>query len=223
MNRQNSENDRLLCGRADRVIFLLALLIASLVTGMVSRQLRVQAEKETQEHLAQEVLRFHILANSDSDEDQALKMTVKEEVLGYLEGAMPEDMDVAETTDWMRRHTDELENLSREIVQQEGYDYPVSAAVTTCWFPEKTYGDLTFPSGNYEALRIEIGVAKGHNWWCVLYPNLCFLDAVNAVVPKEGKQELKNVLSEEEYSQITATTDFKIKWYFPERLKELWD
>ncbi len=223
MNRQNSENDRLLCGRADRVIFLLALLIASLVTGMVSRQLRVQAEKETQEHLAQEVLRFHILANSDSDEDQALKMTVKEEVLGYLEGAMPEDMDVAETTDWMRRHTDELENLSREIVQQEGYDYPVSAAVTTCWFPEKTYGDLTFPSGNYEALRIEIGAAKGHNWWCVLYPNLCFLDAVNAVVPKEGKQELKNVLSEEEYSQITATTDFKIKWYFPERLKELWD
>lgn len=223
MNRQNSENDRLLCGRADRVIFLLALLIASLVTGMVSRQLRVQAEKETQEHLAQEVLRFHILANSDSDEDQALKMTVKEEVLGYLEGAMPEDMDVAETTDWMRRHTDELENLSREIVQQEGYDYPVSAAVTTCWFPEKTYGDLTFPAGNYEALRIEIGVAKGHNWWCVLYPNLCFLDAVNAVVPKEGKQELKNVLSEEEYSQITATTDFKIKWYFPERLKELWD
>ena len=223
MNRQNSENDRLLCERADRVIFLLALLIASLVTGMVSRQLRVQAEKETQEHLAQEVLRFHILANSDSDEDQALKMTVKEEVLGYLEGAMPEDMDVAETTDWMRRHTDELENLSREIVQQEGYDYPVSAAVTTCWFPEKTYGDLTFPSGNYEALRIEIGAAKGHNWWCVLYPNLCFLDAVNAVVPKEGKQELKNVLSEEEYSQITATTDFKIKWYFPERLKELWD
>ena len=223
MNRQNSENDRLLCERADRVIFLLALLIASLVTGMVSRQLRVQAEKETQEHLAQEVLRFHILANSDSDEDQALKMTVKEEVLGYLEGAMPEDMDVAETTDWMRRHTDELENLSREIVQQEGYDYPVSAAVTTCWFPEKTYGDLTFPAGNYEALRIEIGAAKGHNWWCVLYPNLCFLDAVNAVVPKEGKQELKNVLSEEEYSQITATTDFKIKWYFPERLKELWD
>ena len=223
MNRQNSENDRLLCGRADRVIFLLALLIASLVTGMVSRQLRVQAEKETQEHLAQEVLRFHILANSDSDEDQALKMTVKEEILGYLEGAMPEDMDVAETTDWMRRHSDELENLSREIVLQEGYDYPVSAAVTTCWFPEKTYGDLTFPSGNYEALRIEIGAAKGHNWWCVLYPNLCFLDAVNAVVPKEGKQELKNVLSGEEYSQITATTDFKIKWYFPERLKELWD
>lgn len=223
MNRQNSENDRLLCVRANRVIFLLSLLIASLVTGMVSWQLRVQAEKETQEHLAQEVLRFHILANSDSDEDQALKMTVKEEVLGYLEGAMPEDMDVAETTDWMRHHTDELENLSREIVLQEGHDYPVSAAVTTCWFPEKTYGDLTFPAGNYEALRIEIGAAKGHNWWCVLYPNLCFLDAVNAVVPEEGKQELKKVLSEEEYSQITMATDFKIKWYFPELLKGLRD
>lgn len=206
MNRRYSE----------KLIFALALVIAALVTGMVSRQMRVQAEKETQEHLAQEVLRFHILANSDSDEDQTLKMRVKEEVLAYLEGAMPEEMNVTQTTDWMRRHTEELEDLSREIVLQEGYDYPVSAAVTTCWFPEKTYGDMTFPAGNYEALRIEIGAAKGHNWWCVLYPNLCFLDAVNAVVPEKGKQELKQVLTEDEYSRITATTDFKIKWYLPE-------
>ena len=67
----------------------------------------------------------------------------------------------------------------------------MSAAVTLCWFPEKSYGDVTFPEGNYEALRIEIGAAKGHNWWCVLYPSLCFMDTTNAVVPREGKEKLK--------------------------------
>ena len=100
------------------------------------------------------------------------------------------------------------------FVAEENYDYPVTAAVTTCWFPDKTYGDVTFPAGNYEALRIEIGSAKGHNWWCVLYPSLCFRDAANAVVPNEGKEKLKHVLTEEEYSEITAGTEFKISWYF---------
>ena len=73
---------------------------------------------------------------------------------------------------------------------------------------------LHFPAGNYEALRVEIGAAEGHNWWCVLYPNLCFLDSTNAVLPDEGRQKLKNVLTEEEYSGITATSGFKISWFF---------
>lgn len=81
--------------------------------------------------------------------------------------------------------------MSRRCVAEENYDYPVTAAVTTCWFPDKTYGDVTFPAGNYEALRIEIGSAKGHNWWCVLYPSLCFRDAANAVVPNEGKRKIE--------------------------------
>ena len=136
-----------------------------------------------------------------------------------MEKTLPKGLDVDRTKDWMRRHTDELENVAAAVIEKEGQDYPVSAAVTTCYFPEKTYGDVTFPAGNYEALRVEIGAAKGHNWWCVLYPNLCFLDAANAVVPEEGKKELKSVLTEEEYSQVTAQSDFKIKWYFLENLK----
>ena len=204
---------------ANRIILVMAILIATLVTGVITWRMQLTAQAKTQEHLAQEVLRFHILANSDSEEDQALKMTVKEQVIAYLNEAMPKGMDVDETKDWMRRHTDDLEALAARVIAEEGADYPVSAAVTTCYFPEKTYGDVTFPAGNYEALRVEIGAAKGHNWWCVLYPNLCFLDATNAVVPKEGKEELKNVLTEEEYSQVTAQSDFKIKWYFLENLK----
>lgn len=203
---------------ADRVIFFLAILIATLVTGICAYRMQVTAETRTQEHLASEVLRFHILANSDSDADQNLKMQVKEQVLAYLKDKMPENLDADGTKAWMRSHTDELEEVSRTTVLDKGYDYPVSAAVTTAYFPDKTYGDVTFPAGNYEALRIEIGAAKGHNWWCVLYPNLCFTDAVNAVVPEDGKEELKNVLTEDEYSMVTDDSKFKVKSYFLDKI-----
>lgn len=198
----------------NRIILILAIIIASFITGVIAWHMNLTAQAKLQEHLAQEVLRFHILANSDSEEDQALKMDVKEQVLAFLKNSMPDGMDVEETEEWMRRNTDKLEETGKKTILLAGKDYPVSAAVTTCYFPEKTYGDVTFPAGNYKALRIEIGAAKGHNWWCVLYPNLCFTDATNAVVPEEGKEELKNVLTEEEYSKVTAQLNFKIKWYF---------
>ena len=199
------------------IILLLTMCISALLTGIMCRRVDAAAQADMQAHLAQEVLRFHVLANSDSDEDQALKLKVRDAVLAFLEETMPETEDAAEPTAWMRANIDAIEKVSRETVAAEGAEYPVSAAVTTCWFPDKSYGDVTFPAGNYEALRIEIGAAEGHNWWCVLYPGLCFLDTTNAVVPEEGKQKLKNVLTEEEYSRVTATSDFKIGWYFWKR------
>lgn len=201
------------------IIILLSLLIAALVTWFFLWRSGLVAEQRLQEHLAKEVLRLHILANSDSEEDQALKLKVRDQVLDYLDTEMPQASDAKETARWIRRHMDELEEVSRKTVTASGYDYPVNAAVTTCWFPDRTYGDMTFPAGNYEALRIELGDAQGHNWWCVLYPGLCFVDAANAVVPEEGKQKLQNVLTEEEYSRITSETDFQIKWYFLEKWK----
>lgn len=205
--------------RANRVIWILSLVIAVLITGAVSWKMNVAAQIRTQEHLAEEVLRFHVLANSDSTADQNLKMQVKEAVISYLEKQMPEELNARDTKAWVRQHTDELEKVSREVVERNGYEYPVSAAVTTCYFPRKSYGDVTFPAGNYTALRVEIGEAKGQNWWCVLYPNLCFLDAVNAVVPEEGKKQLRQVLTEDEYEQVTADAQFEIKWYLPEMLR----
>ena len=148
-------------------IVVLSLTIAALITGFLAWKSGLLAQAQMQEHLAQEVLRFHILANSDSESDQALKITVRDQVLDYLEAEMPKALDVKETKRWMRKNVDALEKLCRETVAENGYDYPVTAAVTTCWFPDKTYGDVTFPAGNYEALRIEIGDAQGHNWWCV--------------------------------------------------------
>jgi len=155
-----------------------------------------------------------VLANSDSEEDQSLKMQVKEAVISYMKEEIPCSDSVETTKEWAKNHLDAIVNLAKAVFTEEGYEYEVTAQVTTCDFPEKTYGDITFPPGEYEALRIEIGDAKGQNWWCVLYPNLCFIDAVHAVVPEKGKKDLKKVLEEDTYEMVTATTRFKIGWFF---------
>lgn len=193
-----------------KICVLAGILISLVVTGIVVNA----KQSQMQEELAKEVFRFHVLANSDSDEDQALKMQVKEAVIAYMQEEIPESDSVETTKEWARSHLNAIVNIAKAVIREEGYDYSVMAEVTTCDFPDKTYGDITFPSGRYEALRIEIGEAKGQNWWCVLYPNLCFIDAVNAVVPEKGKKDLKQVLEEDTYEMVTATSRFKIGWFF---------
>ena len=158
-----------------------ALIVATVVTTAVVLGDVQRKDRAVQEHLAEEVLRFHVLANSDSRKDQAVKLEVRDAVLSYLKEVLPEGMDVKETTRWMREHTEEI----RRVAQQKMTD-----------------------------LRIELGEAAGHNWWCVLYPNLCFLDTTNPVLPEKGKQQLKKVLTEEEYSEVTAGSKFQIRWFF---------
>ena len=189
---------------------MVGVLIGILITGLI-----VNAKKsEMQGELAEQVFRFHVLANSDSEEDQALKMKVKEAIIAHMKQELPESNSVETTKKWARENLVQIEQVAAEIIAEEGYDYSVKAEVTTCDFPDKTYGDITFPAGEYEALRIEIGQAKGQNWWCVLYPNLCFIDSVHAVVPQKGKNELKEVLEEDTYEMVTTTTRFKIRWFF---------
>lgn len=195
----------------------IAFLAAMIITAMAveKRELFVEAKiASAQRNMAKEVFRFHVLANSDSKEDQELKMAVKGDIIAYIKEDLPQSDGVEMTKAWAKTHLDEIEQVAEKRILEEGYDYPVKAEVTTCYFPDKTYGDVTFPEGEYEALRIEIGKAQGQNWWCVLYPNLCFIDSVHAVVPEEGKEELKEALNEEEYEMVTATSRFKVKWFF---------
>ena len=173
---------------------------------------------ETQDALAKEVFRFHVLANSDSEEDQAVKLKVRDAVIDYMRKSMDSELqkepDVKQTKEWARSHLQELERVADQTVREEGYSYSSEAEVEVCYFPDKQYGDIFFPQGNYEALRIRLGEARGHNWWCVLYPNLCFTSSACAVVTDEGKEELKEALTAEEYEMVTAATDFKIRFFF---------
>lgn len=195
----------------------IALICGALLTGLllVQRGMLVEARaRRAGQELSREVLRFHVLADSDSPEDQQRKLEVKEALLAYMEEAMPLDADLEETCSWVRENLDSLEQTAEERLREEGCSDPVRAELVRDYFPEKTYGDVTFPAGEYTALRILIGAGQGHNWWCCLYPSLCFTDAVTAHVLEEEKEELGRVLGEDEYDMITAYSDFRIRWFF---------
>ena len=160
------------------------------------------------------VLRLHVIANSDSEEDQALKLKVRDQVLATLKPLLENAEDRSSSEAIVRAHLSEVEAAARETAWQEKPGENVHAELTNTRFPEKTYGDCTFPAGNYDALRITIGEAKGKNWWCVLFPSLCFVDTVHGVVPEESKELLKNVLTEEEYESLftPGKSEYKVRW-----------
>lgn len=208
------------CRRVRRISLLVSLLLASVLTAWLTVERGLLVEARTQaatEELAGRVLRFHVLADSDSQEDQQIKMKVKEAVLAWLREQMEAEETLDGTKEFVRDHLAEIRELAEETVRDAGCSDDVTAQLTMDEFPEKTYGDVTFPAGTYEALRICIGSGEGHNWWCCLYPSLCFTDAVCGKVVPEDKQELSDVLDEDAYEMITCTSDFKIKWFFFDR------
>ena len=161
------------------------------------------------------MVRFHVLANSDSADDQELKLKVRDAVLGYMEEKLPESDGADETKDWLRSHIDEIEEISRRTVCRCGNRVSRERGSYYMLVPgQDLWGTLHFRQGIMRHCALRSARQKGINWWCVLYPGLCFMDTTNAVVPDEGKQKLKNVLTEEEYSRITADSDFKIGWFF---------
>ena len=157
-----------------------------------------------QQGISRAVLRFHVLANSDEEEDQAVKLKVRDGVLEWLEGALTEeelnDLELMEKR--IKELLPQIAEEASQILRQNGMDYEARAELGESLFPEKTYGNCTFPAGRYTALRILLGEAGGKNWWCVLFPRLCFLDCVHAVVPEESQEQLQNVLTEEEYESL---------------------
>jgi len=145
-------------------IFLVILAAAVLCCGWLSQR---QAE------LAGRMVRLHVIANSDTEEDQALKLLVRDAVLAeasaYLEGAE----DAQQASAILTEHLGDLAEVGQSVVAGKGYDYSVSASVETTHFPTKTYEGFALPAGAYQALRVVIGAGEGQNWWCVVFPSLC--------------------------------------------------
>ena len=152
--------------------------------------------------VADQVLRFHVVANSDSNEDQALKLQVRDALVAYMAQFNDSFDNANEAAAFVSDHCTELQRIAETVIRKAGYAYPVQASVTTCDFPDKTYGDLTFPAGSYQALRVEIGQAQGQNWWCVLYPLLCFTEEGMITVPQESQEILQESLSGSDYRRL---------------------
>ncbi len=196
-------------------IITLSIFIAAIVTYILSAN--GENAENIQENIASKVIRFHVLANSDSEEDQALKLKVKDAVVEYLNPYMSESESLEESRMILEEHTDKLIEIAKNVISDEGYDYAINAYFCEDYFPVKSYGDVTLPAGEYTAFRIEIGEHNGKNWWCILYPPLCFIDASHGVLPDESKSLLKNVLDEDEFDAVTGNltsdnTKFRFKY-----------
>ena len=160
------------------------------------------------------VFRLHILANSDSDEDQNLKLLVRDSVLEYMKSISNDITTKEEAIDLMNEHLDEFKVIALKTIHEQGYDYDVNLSVGKFDFPTKAYGDISLPAGIYDALRIEIGEAKGHNWWCVMFPTLCFVDVSSGVLDDDSKDVLESNLNDEEYDLVSGDSiavNFKFK------------
>ena len=169
-----------------------------------------------QPSIASKILRFHVLANSDMQEDQAVKERVRDAVGFYLKPLLEEAEDLEETKQIVDENMDDIIAVAERTLQENGYDYSVSARITRTDFPEKSYGMYTFPAGEYEALQIVLGEGEGQNWWCVLYPNMCFRGSVFEVVEEEAGEALREVLSPWEYADVFDSGKVQLRFKFLE-------
>ncbi len=169
-----------------------------------------------QPSIASKILRFHVLANSDSVGDQEVKEKVRDAVGVYLQPLLADADSLEETKQIIGENMEGIETISRQTLKEYGYDYPVKVCITRTDFPEKSYGAYTFPKGEYEALQISIGEAAGQNWWCVLYPNMCFRGSVFEVVEESAGQALREVLNPWEYADVFDSGKVEVQFKFLE-------
>ena len=160
------------------------------------------------------VFRLHVIANSDSKEDQELKYKVRDAVLQYMNTISSNCNSKEKVIKLAYQYKDEFYKIAKNVIEENGYNYDVKINIGNFEFPTKYYGDISLPAGYYDALRIEIGEAKGQNWWCVMFPPLCFVDVTSGVVPDESKEIMQDNLSSEEYSLISDNESKDIKFKF---------
>ena len=160
------------------------------------------------------VFRLHVIANSDSDEDQNLKYKVRDSLLEYMNSLTSSCTSKEEVVNIAKEHSEEFKQIALKTIDENGYAYDVNIEIGNFEFPTKNYGDIFLPSGHYDALKVEIGEAKGRNWWCVMFPPLCFIDISSGIVPEESKEYLKSNMSEEEYALISETDDIGLQFKF---------
>lgn len=177
-----------------------------LIVSIVFSALYFSAECKT---ISDSVLRLHILANSDSADDQALKLKVRDEILKKSGELLATASTKEEAEQLTAQQMQAIVDDAQAYVYSQGYDYPVTASLLNMPFNTRIYGDIAMPAGNYDALRITIGEGKGHNWWCVMFPPICLPAA-------EEKQELSDVLDDEQLQIVENKPQYEIKFKFVE-------
>lgn len=164
--------------------------------------------------IASSVFRLHVIANSDSKEDQDLKYKVRDNLLKYMNKICKDYTSKEDAISLVEKNKDIFKQIALDTISNEGFSYDVNINIGNFEFPTKNYGDISLPAGLYDALRVEIGEAKGQNWWCVMFPPLCFVDISSGVVPEESKEVLQDNLTEEEFALISDKSSDEIQFKF---------
>jgi len=177
--------------------------------------------KAVSDDLYDNFFRLHILANSDSEEDQSLKLKVRDNILTYMDTLSYDGLTKKEAIDLTTTNLNNFKKIAEDTIYEYGYDYPITLEIGNFYFPTKEYGNLSLPNGYYDALKIEIGKANGKNWWCSLFPPLCFVDISSGVIDENSEEYLKDNLTDEEFAIITDNSnDVKFKFKIIELLNK---
>ena len=152
-----------------------------------------------QRELETRVVRLHVLANSDSEQDQALKLDVRDAVLAQANEYLTDCTSTQQAKQILGQQLQPLAETAAAVIAEQGYEYPVRVRLERTYFPTKVYADFALPAGEYEGLRVEIGQAEGHNWWCVVFPPLCF-----SSVSEQSEAVLRSGLTEEDVALLTG-------------------
>ncbi|WP_129599200.1 stage II sporulation protein R [Anaerophilus nitritogenes] len=171
------------------------------------------------------LIRFHVLANSDDPKDQELKLKVRDKIIKEMNPKFEKSKSLEESRQMIEENIKEIENIAKNEIKKNNKSYKVTASLGDYDFPTKNYGAITLPAGNYEALRVVIGKGEGQNWWCVMFPPLCFIDMENGLTDKKTEKEMMNILTKEEFNMIrTARSEgevpIKLKFKVVEMLEE---
>lgn len=193
----------------------LAMLIGFAVTLILTS---VSSFAESRRTLEDNVFRLHILANSDSEADQTLKLKVRDAVLAEVPELFGECQSKSDAEAAAAQNMPQILETAKRTLSENGCEYGVSAEICEMYFDDRTYGDIVMPSGNYSALRITIGDAKGKNWWCVMFPSLC----LPAAMDFEGlAEESKGYFTDEELYILENHSEYEVRFYFAELFEKL--
>ena len=192
------------------VLFLGVICLFIVGSSLNIKQALGVTEENVVEDISEKLIRFHVLANSDSDIDQDLKLRVKDEVLKYISPILNESQSLEESREILKREDKNIIKIAEDYIKSQGFDYTVETTLTRENFPVKEYGNIVLPQGEYEAYRILIGEGKGKNWWCVMFPPLCFVDEQKGIIDKDTDDKLREVLTEEEYELISQKTSKQV-------------
>ena len=195
----------------NRIYILASILVVILITSTFVIIKEVNKIEACTYDYKDKLIRFHVIANSDSDKDQKLKLKVRDEVISYLQPKLENSNSIEESEKIIKNEYKTLENISKKVISKNGYNYTVKVGLEYSNFPAKQYSSVVLPAGKYKALRIIIGEGKGKNWWCVMFPPLCFVDDQNGIIDEKTDKKLKEVLTEEEYDLIMAKNKSEVK------------